>query len=172
MPRMRRTSSRLVAVLIFGMAALATARAQALPSFAELEAAGARIGEIRISPRNIFDTGNPSEDKPLFRLANSLHVVTRPEVILRALLFASGEPVSARVIEETERLLRANRYVYDVQIRPMAVRDGVVDVEVLTRDTWSIDPGVSFGRAGGANRSALHHHMRRWMVGCLPRAGR
>lgn len=156
MPRMRRTSSRLVAVLIFGMAALATARAQALPSFAELEAAGARIGEIRISPRNIFDTGSPSEDKPLFRLANSLHVVTRPEVILRALLFASGEPVSARVIEETERLLRANRYVYDVQIRPMAVRDGVVDVEVLTRDTWSIDPGVSFGRAGGANRSALH----------------
>ena len=116
---------------------------------------GTGIGEIRILPRNIFDTRNPDEDKPLFRLANSLHTVTRPEVIRRALLFASGEPVSARVIEETERLLRANRYVYDVQIRPVAVRDGAVDVEVLTRDTWSIDPGVSFGRAGGANRSAL-----------------
>ena len=151
----RRTTTRLLALLALGAAALTSARAQALPSFAELEAAGARLGEIRISPRNIFDTGNPSEDKPLFRLANTLHVVTRPEVIRRALLFTSGEPVSARLIEESERLLRANRYVYDVQIRPVAVRDGVVDVEVVTRDTWSIDPGVSFGRAGGANRSAL-----------------
>jgi hypothetical protein len=151
----RRTTTRLLALLALGAAALTSARAQAPPSFAELEAAGARLGEIRISPRNIFDTGNPNEDKPLFRLANTLHVVTRPEVIRRALLFTSGEPVSARVIEESERLLRANRYVYDVQIRPVAVRDGVVDVEVVTRDTWSIDPGVSFGRAGGANRSAL-----------------
>jgi len=141
--------------MIAGAVIPAHAQAQALPSFAELEAAGVRIGEIRISPRNIFDTRNPDEDKPLFRLANALHTVTRPEVIRRALLFASGEPVSARVIEETERLLRANRYVYDVQIRPVAVRDGAVDVEVATRDTWSIDPGVSFGRVGGTNRSAL-----------------
>ena len=73
----------------------------------------------------------------------------------QVVLFASGEPVSARLIDETERLLRANRYVYDVQIRPLAVHDGVVDVEVLTRDTWSIDPGVSFGRAGGANRASV-----------------
>ena len=137
------------------LASAAGAWAQGLPSFAELEAAGARVGEIRIVPRNIFDTADPAEDRALFRLANALHVVTRPEVIRRALLFASGEPVSARVIEETERLLRANRYLYDVQIRPVAVRDGLVDIEVLTRDTWSIDPGVSFGRAGGANHSSL-----------------
>lgn len=155
MKRVRRTAARLVALLFSGAAALTSAQAQALPTFAELEAAGARIGEIRVAPRNIFDTRNPDEDKPLFRLANALHTVTRPEVIRRALLFASGEPVSARVIEETERLLRTNSYVYDVQIRPVAVRDGVVDIEVATRDTWSIDPGVSFGRAGGANRSAL-----------------
>jgi hypothetical protein len=89
----RRTTTRLLALLALGAAALTSARAQAPPSFAELEAAGARLGEIRISPRNIFDTGNPNEDKPLFRLANTLHVVTRPEVIRRALLFTSGEPV-------------------------------------------------------------------------------
>lgn len=145
---------RLVSVLAL-LACNSIAQAAALPSFTELEAAGARIGEIRIVPRNIFDTADPKEDKALFRLANALHIVTRPEVIRSALLFASGEPVSARVIDETERLLRTNHYVYDVQIRPLAVRAGVVDVEVLTRDTWSIDPGVSFGRAGGANQSSV-----------------
>jgi outer membrane protein assembly factor BamA len=141
-------------LLCAGLAWMAPARAQApaapLPSFAELEAAGARVGEIRVVPGDIFDLGNPNEDKALFRAANRLHIITRPGVIERAVLFKSGEPVSARLIEETERLLRANRYLYEVAIRPVAVHDGVVDIEVVTRDTWSLDPGLSAGRTGGA----------------------
>jgi hypothetical protein len=127
------------------------ANGQTLPSFAELEAAGATIGEIRVLAQDIFDTQDPDEDRLLFRWANALHIQTRPAVIRRSLLFKSGEPVSLRLIEETERLLRSKRYLYDVQLRPAAVHDGVVDIEVLTRDTWSLDPGLSAGRAGGAN---------------------
>ena len=127
-----------------------------LPSFAELEAAGARIGEIRIVTREIFDTADPKEDKLLFRWANALHIQTRPGVIERALLFKSGEPLSVRLLDETERLLRSNRYLYDVQFRVLAYHDGVVDIEVLTRDTWTLDPGASAGRAGGANSSGIH----------------
>ena len=121
-----------------------------LPSLAELEAAGARIGEVRVVPGPIFDLSNPKEDRWLFRAANRLHIPTREGVIRRSLLFRSGEPVSVRLIEETERLLRSNRYLYDVEIRPVALRDGVVDLEVHTRDTWSLDPGLSAGRSGGA----------------------
>lgn len=127
-----------------------------LPSFAELEAAGATIGEIRVVPQDIFDTTDPLEDKLLFRWANALHIQTRPSVIQRALLFKSGDRVSLRVLEETERLLRSNRFLYDVQFRAVAYHDGVVDIEVLTRDTWSLDPGVSAGRSGGANSSGIH----------------
>ncbi|MCV2352674.1 BamA/TamA family outer membrane protein [Paucibacter sp. B2R-40] len=126
-----------------------------LPGFAELEAAGATIGEIRVLAEDIFDTQDPDEDKLLFRWANALHIQTRPEVIRRALLFKTGEPVSLRLIEETERLLRSKRYLYDVQMRPAAVHDGVVDIEVLTRDTWSLDPGISVGRSGGANSAGI-----------------
>jgi hemolysin activation/secretion protein len=126
-----------------------------LPSFAELEAAGAKIGEIRVVTQDIFDTSDPKEDKRLFRWANALHVQTRPGVIERALLFKSGDALSVRVLEETERLLRSNRYLYDVQFRLLAVHDGVVDIEVLTRDTWSLDPGFSAGRSGGANSSGI-----------------
>ena len=126
-----------------------------LPSFVELEAAGAKVGEIRIRNQNIFDTEDPMEDKLLFRWANALHIQTRVDVIERALLFKRGEPLSVRLIDETERVLRSNRYLYDVRISPVAYHDGVVDIEVATRDSWTLDPGISAGRAGGANSSAL-----------------
>jgi len=58
-------------------------------------------------------------------------------------------------LPETERLLRGERYLYDVQIRPTAYRDGVVDIEVVTRDSWTLVPGLSAGRAGGENTSGI-----------------
>ncbi len=147
--------SGLVGCLALAGAAWAQAPTAALPSFADLEAIGARIGEITVVPGPIFDTSNPKEDNWLFRTANRLHIRTHSGVLSRALLFESGEPVSVRLIEETERLLRANRYFYEVNIRPVAVHDGVVDIEVATRDTWSLDPGLNVSRSGGATTGGL-----------------
>lgn len=121
-----------------------------VPSFQELEAAGAIIGEIRINNRNIFELDDPREDNALFRFANKLHIGTRPAVVRRSLLFNTGEPLSVRLIEETDRLLRTNNYIYDVRIEPVAYHEGVVDIEVTTRDTWTLHPGLSFGRQGGS----------------------
>ncbi|MBX3607038.1 MAG: hypothetical protein KF788_17295 [Piscinibacter sp.] len=146
----------LLLALVHAGTPAAPADAAALPSLAELEAMGARIGEIRIDAQDVFDTTDPKEDRWLFRLADRLHIRTRPGVIERALLFHSGEPLSVRVIDETERLLRSNHTLYDVQIRPVAWHDGVVDLEVATRDAWSLDPGFSAGRSGGANTGGLH----------------
>jgi len=126
-----------------------------LPDFAVLEAQGARIGAIRIVNRNIFDPTDPAEDQLLFRVANALHVRTRAGVIASALLFRQGDPLSASRIEETERLLRGTRFFHDVRIRPVALRDGVVDIEVETRDAWTLDLGASAGRSGGANSHSL-----------------
>ena len=128
---------------------------QRIPSWAELERARATIGEIRIDNQNIFDLSDPEENRALFRLANRLHIGTDPGVIRRALPFKSGERISARVIDEAERLLRANRYLYDVDIRPIAYHDGVVDLEVATRDTWTLNPRLNFSRSGGSNKSSL-----------------
>ena len=71
------------------------------------------------------------------------------------LLFQSGEPVSVQRIEESERLLRGNHYLYEATIQPIAYRDGVADIEVVTRDTWSLDIGIGIGRAGGHNTGRL-----------------
>jgi len=103
----------------------------------------------------MFDTRDPRENKAFYRLANKLHINTRPEVIRNTLLFKTGDRVSVQLIEETERLLRSNDYLYDVRIRPIAYRDGVADIEVVTRDTWSLDLGVGASRAGGHNTGHL-----------------
>lgn len=126
-----------------------------LPSLAQLEAAGAVIGQIRVQTENIFDLAAPKENNILFRTANLLHIKTRPSVIRRSLLFHSGEPVSVRLIEETERLLLANAPIYDVRIEPLAYHDGIADLVVKTRDTWTLQPGLSYSRSGGVNTGGV-----------------
>ena len=126
-----------------------------LPTFAELEAQGAIIGRIDVRSENIFDTEKPEENNALFRLANRLHIQTKPETILRALLFKRGQRISARVIEETERQLRGHNYLYDVRITPLAVRNGIVDIEVAVRDTWTLEPNVRASRTGGRNTTGF-----------------
>jgi hypothetical protein len=142
--------------IALGPASTGTVRAQAardpaLPSFAQLEADGAVIGEIRVVTGNVFDVEDPRESAWPYRWANAVRIRTRPEVIEHRLLFRSGEPLSARRIEETERLLRGLRMLYDVRIRPIAVRDRVVDIEVATRDTWTLYPEFGLSRSGGEN---------------------
>ncbi len=54
-------------------------------------------------------------------------------------------------MRETERLLRANDYMYDATIVPVAYDGERVDLEVRTRDVWTLNPGISFSRKGGEN---------------------
>ena len=124
-----------------------------IPSFIELEAAGAIIGDIRVVTNNIFDMQNERENGALYRAANAIHIQTWPSVVRDKILFKTGERVSVHAIEETERLLRSNRFLYEVSIIPMAYHDGVIDVEVRTRDTWTLQPGLSASRSGGSNRT-------------------
>ena len=135
--------------------AFAAAADEELPSLADLEAAGALIGEIRVDTHNIFDLGDPAENKLAYRIANALHIKTRPELIRRLLLFRPGERLQVRLLDETERIIRQTSSVYDVEIRPLRYQDGVVDLEVRTRDTWTLEPSVRFRRAGGTNSGAL-----------------
>ena len=122
---------------------------------AVLEATGAVIGSVHIANASIFDLDNPEENKSLFRLANRLHVTTRPDVIEQQLLFAPGERFSAQAIEESERILRANRYIQEASIQPVHHENGTVDLEVETSDVWTLMPRFSVSRSGGKNNTAI-----------------
>lgn len=116
---------------------------------------GSVIGEVRVQANDIFDAAKPGEDRRLFRLANRLHRTTRPGVVASQLLFRPGDVFSPELVEESARLLRTNDYLYDVDIKPVLRDDGKVDVEVTTRDVWTLEGGVSFSRAGGSNNSSF-----------------
>src|ERR1700685_1963682 len=122
-----------------------------LPSDAAMEAAGAVIGKIDIDVRNIFDESDQRETNKLYRLADRLHIRTKPSTIRAQLLFKSGEKYQARKLAKTERALRLLTYVYDARVVPVHYADGKVDIKVITKDVWTLSPGISFGRAGGTN---------------------
>jgi hypothetical protein len=115
----------------------------------------ALIGEINVVAGSIFDETDPAESGFLYRLANRLHIHTRDSTIRSQLLFTSGDPYSERILAESERLLRTQRFLSEPEIRPVAWHDGVVDVEVRSADVWSTTPGISVSRSGGHNALAF-----------------
>jgi hypothetical protein len=126
-------------------------RPPGVPTDAELEAAGAIIGKVEIDIRNVFDENDPRENQGLYRLADRLHIRTKPATIRAQLLFKSGDRYSAQKLAETERNLRLLVFIYDANVVPIRFADGKVDVKVITKDVWTLDPNISFGRSGGAN---------------------
>src|SRR5215469_1980945 len=87
--------------------------APGVPAPEELEAAGAVIGQVFVDNQNIFDLEDPRDDNWLFRAADDLHIKTKPAVIRTQLLFRPGDPYNRRLIDESERILRADGYFYD-----------------------------------------------------------
>jgi hypothetical protein len=126
-----------------------------VPTDAELEATGAVIGEVLIDNQDIFNLDDPKENNWLFRLANNLHIKTHASVIRKQLLFHSGQRYSRRLLDESERILRADGYFYDAWIRPIRYHDGKVDVRVTTRDVWTLNPGFNISRSGGTNSTGV-----------------
>jgi len=153
----------LVAVLAGAARATAAPAPAAIPSGAQLEAAHAVIGKITIVAKDVFDTDVKGERAWLYRTTNKLHITTRPSVIRRQLLFKSGQPYRQRLIDESERILRTNSYLYEASIVAVAWDGRAVDLEVRTRDTWTLNPGINFSRAGGTNKTSVQLEERNFL---------
>jgi hemolysin activation/secretion protein len=125
-----------------------------LPADAELEKRGARIGNIDIQVDDVFE--NTRSLSAPYRMANGLHISTRAETVRHQLLFRSGEPFRRRVLNETERLLRGQRYLNDASVTVVRYNeDNTVDLNVRVHDVWTLSPGFSFGRKGGENSTKM-----------------
>jgi hypothetical protein len=126
-------------------------RPDAATGVAELERAGAIIREINVIVDNVFDPRNPKEDKKLYHFANRVHIPTRPEVIRHALLFDEGDPFEVRVMNESERELRARGFLAEAHVEPRNYdpATNTVAVDVHVRDSWTLAPDLSFKHSGG-----------------------
>lgn len=131
------------------------AAAQELPSPAELEALGARIGNIVIQRVDIFDRSVPAENHFIAVAANALHVQTKDHVLRRELLFVPGDPYRQAIIDESARNLRRLRFVYNISIVPTCYQDGLVDILVRAQDNWTTRLAVQANHLGGVTTSEL-----------------
>lgn len=114
-----------------------------------------KIGRIIIETNDVFDLSNPKESRFFHHWANKLHITTKTPVVARQLLFKEGDPFLLRKLQESERLLRANRYIKDASVTPVELCGDKATIKVKTRDKWTLTPGASFGRSGGKNKSGV-----------------
>jgi outer membrane protein assembly factor BamA len=126
-----------------------------IPSDTELEARRARIGHIQVVIDDVFES-TLSLTAP-YRMVNALHVTTRTATVNQQLLFRPGDAFKRRILDETARILRDQRYFADAYIETQQYneRDNTVDVLVHVHDVWTMSPGISFGRKGGENSAKI-----------------
>ncbi|MGK0440222.1 MAG: outer membrane protein assembly factor BamA [Pseudohongiellaceae bacterium] len=90
----------------------------------------------------------------LHRLANDLHINTKPHIIESRLSFEEGDDITLEDVQESERLLRKLSYIRDAKVELSTDcnhhPDGVVKVK--TWDHWTLYPRVNFSRSGGENK--------------------
>ncbi|PLW68517.1 hypothetical protein C0039_12135 [Pseudohalioglobus lutimaris] len=124
-------------------------------SFAESIPDGTFVASIRVTRYRVFDTEDARENRGIYRWANDFHSLTRDWVVREQLLFREGDYYLATLVQESERILRDLKFIYDARVRPWRRCGDQVDLEVITRDIWTFTPTVSFSRSGGENDYAL-----------------
>jgi len=107
-----------------------------------------RIGTITVRALDVFSPEEAARGW-LYRTANAVRFNTRESVIRKFLLFREGDVFDPLRLDETERNLRVLPFLKSALVTAGQPHDGVVDVEVITQDAWTTEPGVSFGGKGG-----------------------
>jgi hypothetical protein len=105
-----------------------------------------RVREIVLQRGAVFDSVEARFWA--YRLANTLHIETRPNVIRRELLLGVGDPYDSLLVAESERNLRALGIFRDARIDTQVSDSGVV-LYVRTSDAWTTTFGVGVATSGG-----------------------
>lgn len=148
--RPRRLARRLLgACAVLALPAAAQSHGQPQDVWERLEARGARFSGVDIRIGDVFDPARPHENHWIGRLANAIHLETRRSVIAREIPFRPGDPVSARLVHQVERNLRAFRFIKDAFIDAEVEPDGRVKAVVRTQDAWTLKVSAGFTQVGG-----------------------
>ena len=80
------------------------------------------------------------------RAGNGIHIKTHSATIRNLLLFHKNEPFNSLLVKESERLIRNQKYVHDVNFYVVAAAGGKsdsADIHIRELDNWSIIPAGS-----------------------------
>ncbi len=115
----------------------------------DLDSTHYHVRDIEINKLPIFDETHRRENNALYRWINAVHIPTRTKVIRDQLLFKQGSEVTAQMLAENERILRQQKYASEAKVRVLRTCDQDIDLEVVTREVWTLVPGLSFHSSGG-----------------------
>lgn len=134
---------------------IARAKNTRLDTSAYAEHEGKRIRKISFNTIDVFDENNPDENNSLYRFLNTLHINTKAHVIKSQLLFQEGDLASRDMIQESARILRTRNYLTTAFILLDAVCGDEIDLLVVTQDSWSLEPQVSFNKKADDSESGF-----------------
>ncbi|HVO74501.1 MAG TPA: hypothetical protein VMT35_10800 [Ignavibacteriaceae bacterium] len=118
---------------------------------------GKTIRNIHIEVLDLFGTSvvTPEDihENWLERQGNSLHTNSKDWIIKDQLIFSEGDKIIPFNIQESERIIRENPYIYDARIIPEAIKNDAdsVDITVYVQDIWSLNGSAAYSPA---NKSA------------------
>ena len=115
----------------------------------------ARIGDIRVITRPMFDTDDPDENYAIYQLINWINRPTWLSALRSQLVFAEGDRYDPSEVAESERILRNLAYLSGAWVGPVRVCGNEVDIDVLARDSWTSSLTLGFSRSGGENTTEL-----------------
>ena len=116
---------------------------------------GKIIREIIIETLDPFgyavDNYKDQPEKGFEKFGNGLHLKTKNWSIRNLLLFKKNEPLDSLIAKESERLIRKQRYVRSVIIKPVEIPNSKdsVDISVRVLDSWSLIPSGSISGSRG-----------------------
>lgn len=113
------------------------------------------VGKIHINSLPIFDTTDPKENNALYRWINRIHPPTHPWVFRELILFKEGGPINNHMVDESERILRKQKYASDASIRVVSKCGNTVDMEVITKEVWTLLPEFKLNTTGGKSSTAI-----------------
>jgi hypothetical protein len=98
------------------------------------------VSRVFIDNHSVFDPAALPEDPRVrwaYRLANRIHVRTRPDFIRDELLLAPGDCHDPRLARESARILREFRFIASADVYGVPQPDGTRHLVVETRDEWT-----------------------------------
>ncbi|TBX68792.1 hypothetical protein EZL74_08350 [Flavobacterium silvisoli] len=98
------------------------------------------------------DNYKDTPEKGFEKFGNDLHIKTKNWTIRNLLLFKKNEPLDSLLAKESERLIRKQRYVRSVIIKPVEIpkcKDSV-DISIRVLDSWSLIPTGAISNSQGS----------------------
>lgn len=100
-----------------------------------------------------YTVDNPTRapKKWLEKAGNAAHAKSKKWAIRNHLLFKKNQPLDSLLVKESERLIQRQRYIRNVAIRPIPIKNSKdsVDIAITVLDSWSLIPTGSISSSKG-----------------------